>query len=93
MDNLLCEMKTDEFPYRGGNIPVWVTFLESVPYNSVPWASFIHFAVWVVNQGKKPSPLGWVNFRLVDYRDQLRQGYHSFKLWTNEPNIKGESIV
>ena len=88
-DMLIGETKTEETIYRGGNQPAWSAWFDSVSYKNIPWASIVHIVVYT-NTNKKPVPLAWVNFRLIDYDNRIKQGKHTLKMWSEKPpNVFG----
>jgi Phosphatidylinositol 3- and 4-kinase/Phosphoinositide 3-kinase family, accessory domain (PIK domain)/Phosphoinositide 3-kinase C2/PI3-kinase family, ras-binding domain len=82
--------KTDEYKFTGGNPPAWsASWIDTgVRYKDVPWAALLHCVLWaapVKDKKAKPVCIGWVNMRLTDYRDRIRQGFHSLHLQTRTP--------
>jgi hypothetical protein len=35
---------------------------------------------------KRVVPMAWANFRLIDYKDRIRSGIHTLKLWYGKPD-------
>jgi hypothetical protein len=94
-DMLIGETKTEDTVYRGGNQPAWAAWFDGVAYKNIPWASIVHIVVYNAPGGnKKPTPLAWVNFRLIDYDNRIKQGKHMLKMWTEkQPNVFGIKIL
>jgi hypothetical protein len=58
-------------------------------------ASILHIVVWCrpTQSSKKPTPVCWVNFPLMDYRNVVSQGYKDVRLWVTEPDPTGKKIL
>ncbi len=91
IDTCIAEMKTEEYLYHGGTAPNWTDWMEGILCKVIPSGSVLHLVVWL-NVGKKPIPLAWVNFNITSYRERIKQGWHSVKMFQSEPNVLAHAV-
>eukprot|EP01132_Coremiostelium_polycephalum_P010003 gene10003-12268_t len=71
--------------------PSWLNWIEGPSYTQLPLNTVVHFQIKIT--GKNPgeeSIIGWVNFRLWDYKNKINSGYTCLKVWmSSKPNPLG----
>eukprot|EP01133_Synstelium_polycarpum_P015858 gene15858-18844_t len=73
----------------------WLHWVEGAPYNHIPSNSTLCLVVRIAGAKANPAgddvAIGWINFRIWDYKGRINSGFHSLRLFTDgKPNPIGD---